>query len=90
MSTQLPIAVLVDGDAGSQPRQITVDALQASVDSVAPGVDIQVCPTSTLRSRSIEDFAGLLAAPGSPYDDADAVENWIRTARESGLPLLGN
>lgn len=84
------IAVLVDGEAGSQPRQITVDALQASVDAVAPQLKIEVCNTGTLRDRSIDDYAGLLAAPGSPYDDPEAAEDWIRTARERGLPLLGN
>ncbi len=90
MHSQPPIAVLVDGEAGSQPRQITVDALQASVDSVAPENVVEVCNTGTLRDRSIEDFGGLLVAPGSPYDDPDAVEDWIQSARESGLPLLGN
>lgn len=90
MTVARTIAVLVDGEANTQPRQITVDALRASIDAVAPSVDIEVCNTSTLHDRSIDSYAGLLAAPGSPYDDPDAVEDWIRSAREKGVPLLGN
>lgn len=90
MKSPKPIAVLVDGDVGSQPRQITIDALEASVDAIDPTIAIEVCNTATLRDRSIDTFGGLLVAPGSPYVDPDAVETWIRTARESGLPLLGN
>jgi CTP synthase (UTP-ammonia lyase) len=50
-----------------------------------------VVRTDTLRDRPdvATAYTGLVIGPGSPYRDAEAVLDAIRSARERGVPLVG-
>lgn len=85
----LRIALIVDGRVGAYHRDVSHAALDHSVATVGENATVEVVPTSDLRERDISRFAGLLVGPGSPYDDGEAVIDWISDARERGVPLVG-
>jgi CTP synthase (UTP-ammonia lyase) len=83
------VALLIDAPAGRANRDLTEAALAHS--AAAAGIDVVVegLHTATLGALDMADFDGVLVGPGSPYEDPAAVIDWIRTARERGVPLVG-
>jgi CTP synthase (UTP-ammonia lyase) len=73
----------------------TLRALQEAIDHCRPFLDFMLeavwTPTAFLDETTFHEnkFHGVLIAPGSPYDNDDAVYNTIRWARENDFPLLG-
>jgi CTP synthase (UTP-ammonia lyase) len=87
----LTIGVLMD----LRPRQAyhaaTLAALEHAAGALALDARIDVVGTDTLRDHPdvAAAYAGLVIGPGSPYRDAEAVLDAIRSARERGVPLVG-
>ena len=63
----------------------TVDAL----DHAIPRLPLMSRCASCAPTRSTRLGNGVVIGPGSPYRDAAAAEEVIRTAREKGIPLVG-
>lgn len=85
----MTIALVLDGEAGTHHRDVSAAALEHSIDKLDADVSVEVVQTTDLSSRNLGEFSGLLIGPGSPYADAEAVMDWIRDARELGVPLVG-
>ena len=83
------IALVVDGLPGTPARDPSESALQHSIATNEVEASIDVVATDELRDGDPTEFSGLLVGPGSPYANAQAVLDWIREARERGIPLVG-
>lgn len=83
------VALLVDGAPGAVHRDVTLAGLEHAIVSQGAAIQVEVVPTGSLSDRLITDFAGVFVGPGSPYDDPETVIDWIREARERGVPLVG-
>ena len=63
----------------------TCDALDHAVAAASADVMVRVVHTDAIDALG----DGVVIGPGSPYRDAAAAEDVIRTAREKGIPLVG-
>jgi CTP synthase (UTP-ammonia lyase) len=87
----LTIGVLMDLAPEQAYHAATVAALRHAADALSLDARIDVVRTDTLRDRPdvATAYTGLVIGPGSPYRDAEAVLDAIRSARERGVPLVG-
>ena len=85
----MTIALILDGEPGAYHRDVSVAALQHVIDGAASDTTVEVVQSGDLRARNSDEFSGVFVGPGSPYADASAVIDWIRDAREGGVPLVG-
>jgi hypothetical protein len=79
------VAVLMDLPPEHRYHRATVAALGR-----AGPARVSVVPTDTIRGRGADALGdAVVVGPGSPYSDAGAVLDVIRSARERGVPLIG-
>lgn len=83
------IALLIDSAPGGDNRDRTEAAIAHAASATGMDVEVECLHTSTLGDRRLEVFDGVFVGPGSPYQDPEAVIDWIRTARQRGIPLVG-
>lgn len=83
------VALLIDAPPDASHRVASEASLAHAMHAAGVAINVEVLPTSTLASRDIADFQGVFVGPGSPYDEPEAVLDWIREARERGIPLVG-
>ena len=88
---QVTATIAVVGDYGAErpTHQATQQALEHAV---APPLRFEWLATEAADEMSDSDlasFAGILIAPGSPYQSMNGALKAIRVAREQGVPLLG-
>jgi CTP synthase (UTP-ammonia lyase) len=79
------VAVLGDRNLG----QVTHRELDAALELLPPWARGEWVATDSDVAAALDRADGVWLAPGTPYRDDDAVYEAIRTARESGMPLLG-
>jgi CTP synthase (UTP-ammonia lyase) len=85
----LTIAVLMDLPPGQPYHQATLAAL-AHAAPLRCDVRTVVVPTDTIDGRPADALGdAVVVGPGSPYHDAEAALDVIRTARVRGVPLVG-
>lgn len=85
----LPITVVLDLPADHEFHRATLAALSHAAGADGTDLELSVMRTSEWGGDPSLLGAGVLVGPGSPYESEDAAYAVIRTARESGLPLLG-
>jgi CTP synthase (UTP-ammonia lyase) len=86
----LTIGVLMDLPPQQAYHRATLAALGHAADALGLDARIELVNTDTLRDGpDVTNYAGLVIGPGSPYRDAEAVLDAIRSAREHGVPLVG-
>jgi CTP synthase (UTP-ammonia lyase) len=79
------ITVLMDLPERDASFRYTVDALEHAIAAAAADVEVRIVHTDEIDLLG----RGVVIGPGSPYRDAAAAEEVIRTARERGVPLVG-
>lgn len=90
----LRIGIVGDYKADFPPHPASNAAIQHSAQRLGLNVMIEWLPTKALAGpewqKRLEPLAGLLIAPGSPYQSMEGVLNAIRWAREGKKrPLIG-
>ena len=79
------ITVLMDLPEQDTSFRHTVDALDHAIVAASADVAVRIVHTDEIDALG----RGVVIGPGSPYRDAAAAEDVIRTAREKGIPLVG-
>ncbi len=79
------IAVLGDRN----PAYLTHRELDAALELFGDRADARWLATGDPAVARIADFDAVWVVPGTPYVDGEAALGAIRTARESGIPILG-
>lgn len=85
----MTIAVLMDLPPERPYHQAT---LAAVAHAAVGGCDARtvLVPTDSIGGRTADALGdAVVVGPGSPYRDAEAVLDVIRSARERGVPLVG-
>jgi CTP synthase (UTP-ammonia lyase) len=83
------IALLIDSPPGHANRDRSDAAIGHAAAAIEGDVELVPVHTSTLADRRLDDYQGVFVGPGSPYQDPGTVIDWIRDARECGVPLVG-
>lgn len=87
------IGIIGDFDQNRPSHRATNDALNQAANHLSMRVDITWIATQSIPSSEgqgrLEQFAGLWAAPGSPYQSLDGALKGIQFARERNCPFLG-
>ena len=93
MSKTANIGIIGDFDQSRPSHQATNDAINHAANHLSIRVNITWLPTQSLLKtenfRGLEQFAGLWAAPGSPYQSLCGALRGIQFARETNHPFLG-
>ena len=92
MAGELKIAIIGDFDPASRTHPRTNEALRHSAAYLRRDITIEWIPTDALSARPsarLEDFAGIVCSPGSPYRSIEGALAGIRFARERGYPFAG-
>ena len=88
------LSVIIDSARDAPFHRATLDALAHAADGLSIEVSVSVVRTPDLRMQGdgvdvSQLGAGVLIGPGAPYDEPNAANAAIRTARERGVPLVG-
>src|SRR6266545_4232844 len=83
------IAFIGDYDPGNPRHSATNAAFRHSSERLNADVTTGWVSTSSIEAAMLEQFDGVLIAPGGPYADIDKALAAIRFAREHGIPCLG-
>jgi CTP synthase (UTP-ammonia lyase) len=83
------IALIADYNPASSSHAATDAALRHAADRAKAEVSCAWIATTTLDDSVFEQFAAIVIAPGSPYQDMEKVLSAIRFAREHAVPCLG-
>ena len=85
------VSVLIDQPPEHSYHRASVAAIRDAASSIGAAVEISLVQTDHIDSPDVlvRNSSAILIGPGSPYRDPDAVIACIRSARESGLPLVG-
>jgi CTP synthase (UTP-ammonia lyase) len=94
MKRKINIGILGDFD----PNKISHPATNSSIRHAAKYLSLEAhitwIPTPSLLTetgqKSLLQFDGLWASPGSPYQSTDGMIRGIRIARELDRPFIGN
>lgn len=82
-----------DYDPVRPAHQAVMVALDHAADCLAVKLNVCWLPTESLLEpeyqKDLEQYTGLWAAPGSPYQSMDGALRGIQYARESGRPFFG-
>jgi CTP synthase (UTP-ammonia lyase) len=89
----LKVGIVGDFDRGKHSHWATEAGLFHAAAQLGISVEPRWVPTSTLAVRddtqSLERFAALWGAPGSPFDSMSGMLNAIEYARTRNVPYLG-
>jgi CTP synthase (UTP-ammonia lyase) len=87
------IGIIGDFDRTKTSHPATNNALRHAADHLGVRVSIAWIPTPSLLAEEglgrLEQFDGLWASSGSPYQSAEGALRGIRRARELGRPFIG-
>jgi len=93
MYQTVSIGIIGDFDSDKPSHPATNDALYHAADYLSLGVNITWIPTASIvvkeGTKRLEQFDGLWASPGSPYQSMDGALRGIQFAREHNRPFLG-
>lgn len=91
MSNQVRVGVIGDYNPEFHTHPAIAKALNHSAASLGTAVDVEWVPTLALQQagseKALEAFAGLIAAPGSPYRSFDGMLRGIEFARTRNWPF---
>lgn len=87
------LAIIGDFDPAFVPHRATNSAIRHAEATLGLRVEEHWFATPEINPRAVSklltDFAAILVAPGSPYQNMDGALAAIRYAREQAVPLLG-
>jgi CTP synthase (UTP-ammonia lyase) len=84
------VSMLLDRHVAGPYEARTVDAIEHARRWLDAPVEVRVIPTKRIDEQPVVDeSAGVVIGPGSPYDNPEGVHAVIRSARERGVPLVG-
>jgi CTP synthase (UTP-ammonia lyase) len=87
------IGMIGDYDAAYPAHKAVIAALDHAADYLSVKLNVCWLPTESMLEsqyqRELEQYAGLWAAPGSPYQSMDGALRGIQYAREMNRPFLG-
>ena len=89
---ELKIGIIGDFDPNSRTHPRTNDALGHAAAHLGITVSIAWVPTEEIARRGVsmlEQCAGIICSPGSPYRSLEGALAGIRFARERGYPFAG-
>ena len=93
MNEAVSIGVIGDYDPASLSHGAVIAALGHAADYLSIKLNVCWLPTEPMLEpeyqKGLEQFAGLWAAPGSPYQSMDGALGGIQFARETNRPFLG-
>jgi CTP synthase (UTP-ammonia lyase) len=92
MASELKIGIIGDFDPKARTHLSTNEALHHAGAHLGRGVSVSWVPTDALADRAaarLQDFAGIICSPGSPYRSTEGALAGIRFARERGYPFAG-
>lgn len=82
-----------DYEPARPAHQAVMAALGHAADELSVKLDVSWLPTEALlvseHIQKLEQYDGLWAAPGSPYQSLDGALMGIQYARETGRPFIG-
>ncbi len=91
MRDAVSIGVIGDYNPEFHTHPAIANALNHSAARLGVAADVEWVPTSSLASpcseKILENFAGLMAAPGSPYRSFDGMLRGIQFARTRNWPF---
>jgi CTP synthase (UTP-ammonia lyase) len=93
MNQTVSIGIIGDYDPNRSAHPATNDALHHAADHLSVRVNIAWLPTPSILTRKgqqrLEQFDGLWASAGSPYQSMDGALQGIQLAREMDRPFFG-
>jgi len=93
MKQTIDICIIGDFDGNKPSHVATNEAIRHTADYLSLIIDITWTPTPSLLTqegkRRLEQFDGIWASPGSPYESMEGAVNGIRIAREMNIPFTG-
>ena len=92
MKQTIKIGIVGDFNPNSPSHKATNEALFHASEHCGLAVDVQWIPTIALDdqpAQTLDAFAALWCAPGSPYQSMEGALNGIRYAREENRPFIG-
>ncbi len=93
MNEAVSIGIIGDYDPERPAHKAVVASLGHAADYLSIKSNVCWLPTESLLEpgyqKGLEQFAGLWAASGSPYQSMDGALRGIQFARETGRPFLG-
>ena len=93
MNQTVSIGIIGDFDLNKPSHQATNDALYHAANYLSLDVNITWIPTTSIPTKEgkkrFEQFDGLWASPGSPYQSMDGAIRGIQFAREQNRPFFG-
>lgn len=89
----MKIGIIGDYNPTKRSHAATMAALQHAARGLGIELEVHWLPTESLLAPDTGDrlrmFAGLWAAPGSPYRSGEGAHEGIRFAREQDWPFIG-
>jgi CTP synthase (UTP-ammonia lyase) len=93
VSEVVSIGMIGDYDPASLSHGAVIAALGHAADYLSLRLEVCWLPTESMLEleykKELEQFAGLWAAPGSPYRSMDGALRGIQYARETARPFFG-
>jgi CTP synthase (UTP-ammonia lyase) len=83
------IAILGEFNPDFPPHPATDAAIRHSCEQLRTEVRATWLSTQDIRLESLQDYAGIWVAPGSPYKSFEKTLSAIRYARENRVPCFG-
>jgi CTP synthase (UTP-ammonia lyase) len=83
------IAVVGDYTPEFESHPATTEAVQLAGRSLGLETTVEWIPTTEVTEDRLHGFAGVWAAPGSPYKSFTGMLSAIRSARERLWPFVG-
>ena len=92
MADIIKVGIIGDFDSEKRSHTATNEALRNTADYLSVVVDISWVPTKSLLEpeiqKGLEQFDGLWASPGSPYNSLEGALIGIQFARERNWPFF--
>ena len=93
MKQTVSVGIIGDYDPNKSSHAPTNDALYHAANHLSLEVRISWLPTSSMLiedgQKSLQQFDGIWASPGSPYKSPQGALRGIRLAREQNKPFFG-
>jgi len=93
MENKARIGIIADYDAGKPSHPATNEAIEHAANYLSVKVDVAWLPTEPLETseglRNLDEFDGIWAGPGSPYQSPEGAIRGIQLAREKNHPFFG-
>ena len=91
MDNQMKIAIIGDFEPERLTHKATNAALRHAADKLSTALSTDWLSTPSLESGTaqLENYHGIMCAPGGPYESMSGALEAIRFARERGWPFFG-